>query len=201
MSDTIYKLQKRVGNLQYRSPYIRLETTELRLRSWCAGCKWDFRGYLGNPGSLEFQMPDGWFSWPVTWWKMLRGATATDRWKQTIYCIFKVNRRRCKDIRWSNKREYWLPIVYDGETISYPQVQECNHRCGTDHRNVFFEEADNLTLGIGSLSLQLFRLESSVVGAQLGSQAMASSLKAGAIGLAIVMVFMMWCTYRWPQHP
>ena len=55
-----------------------------------------------------------------------------------------------------------------------------------------FEEADNLAtqIRIGSLSLQLSELESSVVGAQLGSQAIASSLKAGAIGLAIVMVFM-----------
>ena len=55
-----------------------------------------------------------------------------------------------------------------------------------------FEEAETLAtqIRIGSLSLQLSELESSVVGAQLGSQAIASSLKAGAIGLAIVMVFM-----------
>ena len=43
---------------------------------------------------------------------------------------------------------------------------------------------------IGSLSLELQELESSVVGAQLGSQAISSSLKAAAIGLVIVMVFM-----------
>lgn len=43
---------------------------------------------------------------------------------------------------------------------------------------------------IGSLSLKLQELESSVVGAQLGSQAISSSLKAAAIGLVIVMIFM-----------
>ena len=55
-----------------------------------------------------------------------------------------------------------------------------------------FEEAETLAtqIRIGSLSLQLSELESSVVGAQLGSQAISTSLKAGAIGLAIVMVFM-----------
>ena len=36
---------------------------------------------------------------------------------------------------------------------------------------------------IGSLSLKLQELESSVVGAQLGSQAISTSLKAAAIGI------------------
>jgi SecD/SecF fusion protein len=86
-----------------------------------------------------------------------------------------------------------LPIVYDGETISYPQVQSAITGGEAQITGMSsFEEADNLAtqIRIGSLSLQLSELESSVVGAQLGSQAIASSLKAGAIGLAIVMVFM-----------
>ena len=54
------------------------------------------------------------------------------------------------------------------------------------------EEAENLasSIRIGSLSLELEELRSNVVGAQLGSAAISTSVKAGAIGLVIVMIFM-----------
>ena len=87
----------------------------------------------------------------------------------------------------------YLPIIYDGEIISYPRVQEAITG-GTAQISGMssYEEADVLAtqIRIGSLSLELQELESSVVGAQLGSQAISSSLKAAAIGLVIVMVFM-----------
>ena len=62
-----------------------------------------------------------------------------------------------------------------------------------------YEEADALasTIRIGGLKLELEELRSNVVGAQLGEQAVATSLKAGAIGLAIVFVFM-GCVYLLP---
>lgn len=87
----------------------------------------------------------------------------------------------------------YLPIVYDGETISYPQVKEAITG-GTAQISGMktYEDAETLAtqIRIGSLSLKLQELESSVVGAQLGSQAISSSLKAAAIGLVIVMIFM-----------
>ena len=86
-----------------------------------------------------------------------------------------------------------LPIVYDGEIISYPTVQEAiTGGTAQISGQSTFEEAQTLAtqIRIGSLSLQLSELESSVVGAQLGSQAISSSLKAAAIGLVIVMIFM-----------
>ena len=43
---------------------------------------------------------------------------------------------------------------------------------------------------IGSLSLELTELRSSVVAAQLGEEAISTSLVAGAIGFAIVVVLM-----------
>ena len=54
------------------------------------------------------------------------------------------------------------------------------------------EEAQNLAsyIRIGSLSLELTELRSSVVAAQLGEEAIATSVKAGAIGLVIVMLIM-----------
>ena len=55
-----------------------------------------------------------------------------------------------------------------------------------------YEEANNLasTIRIGSLSLELEELRSNVVGAKLGQEAISTSLKAGLIGFAIVIVFM-----------
>lgn len=55
-----------------------------------------------------------------------------------------------------------------------------------------YEEAERIasTIRIGGLSLELEELRSNVVGAQLGEEAISTSLKAGAIGLAIVFVFM-----------
>ena len=46
------------------------------------------------------------------------------------------------------------------------------------------------SIRIGSLSLELEELRSNVVGAKLGQEAIATSLKAGAIGFGIVAVFM-----------
>ena len=46
------------------------------------------------------------------------------------------------------------------------------------------------TIRIGGLKLELEELSSKVVGAQLGEEAISTSLMAGAIGLAIVFIFM-----------
>ena len=125
-----------------------------------------------------------------------QGATATDRYGNKQYIVsLKLTDEGAKifgEVTSENIGKN-LPIVYDGETISYPQVQSAITGGEAQITGMSsFEEADNLAtqIRIGSLSLQLSELESSVVGAQLGSQAISSSLKAGAIGLAIVMVFM-----------
>ena len=56
-----------------------------------------------------------------------------------------------------------------------------------------YERAENLasTIRIGGLKLELEELHSKVVGAQLGVEAIDTSLKAGAIGLALVIIFML----------
>ena len=57
-----------------------------------------------------------------------------------------------------------------------------------------YEEADNIasTIRIGGLNVELEELSSEVVGAQLGQEAVSTSLIAGAIGLALVCIFMCW---------
>ena len=55
-----------------------------------------------------------------------------------------------------------------------------------------WDEATSLasTLRIGSLSLKLEEINSSVVGAQLGSAAVSTSVKAGAIGIVLIILFL-----------
>ncbi len=86
-----------------------------------------------------------------------------------------------------------LAIYYDGELISVPSVNSPI----TDGKALIsgmqtYEEAENLAtqIRIGGLSLELEELRSQVVGAQLGAEAIDSSLLAGAIGLALVIIFM-----------
>ena len=71
------------------------------------------------------------------------------------------------------------------------------------HRSVVLkivEEAQKLAsyIRIGSLSLELEELHSSVVAAQLGEEAISTSVMAGAIGLVIVILFMIHCIYVIP---
>lgn len=86
-----------------------------------------------------------------------------------------------------------LGIYYDGSIISAPTVREAL----TDGRaqisgGFTHEEAEQLasTIRIGGLKLELEELHSKVVGAQLGEEAISTSLKAGALGFAVIVVFM-----------
>lgn len=84
-------------------------------------------------------------------------------------------------------------IIYDGQIASAPTVQTAI----TDGNAVInqigsYEEAEQLasTIKIGALPLELSQLQYNIVGAKLGREAVSTSLKAGAIGLGIVCVFM-----------
>ncbi len=91
------------------------------------------------------------------------------------------------------KRNETLGIYYDGHFISVPGVNAAI----TDGKAQITpiesrEAAENLasTIRIGGLKLELEELHSKVVGAQLGMDAIQTSLLAGLIGLIIVIVFM-----------
>ena len=196
MSDTIYKLQKRVDSYSTEASVYQVGDDRITVEIPGVQDANEILEDLGNPGSLEFQMPDGSVFMTGDMVEDAQGATATDRYGNKQYIVsLKLTDEGAKifgEVTSENIGKN-LPIVYDGETISYPQVQSAITGGEAQITGMSsFEEADNLAtqIRIGSLSLQLSELESSVVGAQLGSQAIASSLKAGAIVLAIVMVFM-----------
>ena len=196
MSDTIYKLQKRVDSYSTEASVYQVGDDRITVEIPGVQDANQILEDLGNPGSLEFQMPDGTVFMTGDMVEDAQGATTTDRYGNKQYIVsLKLTDEGAKifgEVTSENIGKN-LPIVYDGETISYPRVQSAITGGEAQITGMStFEEADNLAtqIRIGSLSLQLSELESSVVGAQLGSQAIASSLKAGAIGLAIVMVFM-----------
>ncbi len=86
-----------------------------------------------------------------------------------------------------------IAIYYDGELISVPSVNaEITDGQAVIEGTMKYEEAEQLasTIRIGGLSVELEEIRSNVVGAQLGEEAISTSLMAGAIGLAIVFVFM-----------
>ncbi len=87
-----------------------------------------------------------------------------------------------------------IGIYYDGEFVSVPTVNAAI----TDGSAVItgmdsYEDAAQLAsyIRIGGLTLELEELQSEVVGAQLGSNALETSLLAGGIGLILVMIFLM----------
>ena len=196
MSDTIYKLQKRVDSYSTEASVYQVGDDRITVEIPGVQDANQILEDLGNPGSLEFQMPDGTVFMTGDMVADAQAATQTDTYGNKEYVVaLKLTDEGAKifgEVTSENIGKN-LPIVYDGETISYPRVQTAITGGEAQITGMAdFEEAETLAtqIRIGSLSLQLSELESSVVGAQLGSQAISTSLKAGAIGLAIVMVFM-----------
>lgn len=196
MSDTIYKLQKRVEGYSTETSVYQVGEDRIAVEIPGVSDANTILEELGNPGSLEFQLPDGTVYMTGDQVASAQATTTTDSYgnKQHIVQLTLTDEgaKLFGEATSENVNNY-LPIVYDGETISYPQVQEAITG-GTAQISGMssFEEANTLAtqIRIGSLALELRELESSVVGAQLGSQAISSSLKAAAIGLLLVMVFM-----------
>ena len=196
MSDTIYKLQKRVDSYSTEASVYQVGDDRITVEIPGVQDANQILEDLGNPGSLEFQMPDGTVFMTGDMVADAQAATQTDTYGNKEYVVaLKLTDEGAKifgEVTSENIGKN-LPIVYDGETISYPRVQTAITGGEAQITGMAdFEEAETLAtqIRIGSLSLQLSELESSVVGPQLGSQAISTSLKAGAIGLAIVMVFM-----------
>ena len=88
-----------------------------------------------------------------------------------------------------------IAIYYDGDLISVPSVNAViKNGEATISGNMTYEEADSIasTIRIGGLNVELKEISSEVVGAQLGQEAVSTSLLAGVIGLVIVCLFMCW---------
>ena len=91
-------------------------------------------------------------------------------------------------------------IVYDGEVKSAPTVQsEITGGTASITNMESYESADTLAtfVRIGSIPLTLQEVSSNIVGAQLGHDAITTSLYAAILGLVLLCVFMI-AVYRIP---
>lgn len=196
MSDTIYKLQKRVE--QYSTEASVYQEGDDRINIEIPGVT-DANAILdelGKPGSLEFRTEDGETVITGSDVKTATAKAGEDDMGNKEYSVeLSLNKEGTKKFADATEANVGktISIIYDGEAISSPRVQTAiTGGQAYITGNFSYDEAENLasTIRIGGLKLELEELRSNVVGAQLGEQAISTSLKAGAIGLAIVFIFM-----------
>ena len=196
MADTVYKLQMRAGSYSNEAEVYQEGTNRINVDIPDVTDANEILEDLGQPGSLVFQDAEG---NDVLSGSDVKTAEAgiikqdngsndyvvnlsfTDEAAKTFAEVTEAN---------IGKR---IAIVYDGEVVSNPTVQTAitGGSCYIEGM-ASYEEAEQLasTIRIGSLKLELEELRSNVVGAKLGADAIETSLKAGAVGLVLVMLFM-----------
>lgn len=199
MSDTKYKLQKRVDNYSTEAAVYQEGTNRINVDIPGVTDANAILEALGKAGSIEFKDEAG---KTVLTGKDIAdaqaGTTTDPTTGQTQYIVqLKLNGSGTKKFADATTAaaptKARISIVYDGETISSPTVQNAitNGEAQITGQSSF-EEAENLasTIRIGALPLELKEIRSNVVGAKLGEEALQTSLIAGLIGLIVVLLFM-----------
>jgi SecD/SecF fusion protein len=201
MNDTVYKLQQRVDNYSTEASVYQQGTNRISIEIPGVTDANTILEELGKPGSLEFTDSEGNV--------VLEGSDVTSA-EGVTYQNQSGIRENIVQLQFTEegKKKFaeateanigkQIYIVYDGEVISAPTVNEAitEGECQIQGMSSL-EEAKNLAsnIRIGSLSLELEEVYSNVVGATLGQEALSSSLIAGLIGIILVIVFMI-CVYR-----
>ncbi len=201
MNDTIYKLQKRIESYSTEAQVYQQGDDRITVEIPGVTDANEILEELGTPGSLEFQDPSGNVCLTGDDVETAKATTQTNQMGSQEYVVeLKFNEEgteKFAELTSAHVGET-CPIVYDEETISMPRVNEAiTGGSAVISGMESFEEAETLAsnIRIGSLSLTLEELQSEVVGAQLGNEAISTSLKAAAIGLAFIAVFMI--AYYW----
>ena len=198
MSDTVYKLQRRVEGYSTEAHAYQEGSNRISIEIPGVENANEILEELGRPGSLEFYDINGEL--------VLQGtdvvdAQAASRQNDMGNMDYEVRLTLTDEgaEKFSEATAAAAPnhdpiyIIYDGAIISWPAVQQqiTDGNCVITNMESF-EAAENLasTIRIGGLTLTLEELRSNVVGAQLGSDAIRTALLAGAVGFAIIAVFM-----------
>lgn len=196
MADTVYKLQKRVEGYSTEAEVYQEGSDRINIEIPGVSDANSILEDLGKPGSLQFQTMDGAVVLEGTDVADARAGSTTDDMqnKQYVVELTLTDEGATKfAVATAANLGKQIAIVYDGEIISAPTVNAVINNGQAIISGTFtYEEADQLasTIRIGGLSLELQELRSNVVGAKLGQEAIATSLKAGVIGFAIVVIFM-----------
>ena len=197
MDDTVYKLQKRVEDYSEEAQVYQEGDDRITVEIPGVTDANKILEDLGKPGSLEFQDESGNVVLDGSDIAGAEGGVTEDSQTGTKQYIVELTltkdgTTKFADATAANLKKR-ISIVYDGETISSPVVQAViSDGKAQISGQQSIEEAKELAsiIRIGSLKLELEELRSNVVGAQLGQQAIKTSLIAGAIGLVLVGIFM-----------
>lgn len=198
MDDTIYKLQKRVSGYSEEAQVYQEGADRINVEIPGVTDANKILEDLGKPGSLEFQDSTGETVLDGSDIADAKGGITEDQMTGKKQYIVSLTLTKEGTNKFAEATEANLgkaiAIVYDGETISAPTVQTVisdGKAQITGQQSI--EEANELAsvIRIGSLKLELTELRSKVVGAQLGEEAIRTSLIAGAIGLILVAIFML----------
>lgn len=196
MSDTIYKLQQRVQNYSTEAQVYQEGSDRINIEIPGVSDANAILEELGKPGSLEFRLSDGTVVLTGSQVATAAAKTQQNEMGNREYVVqldlTSDGAEAFAEATTANVGNI-IQIVYDDTVISSPRVNEAITG-GTAYISGMSsaEEAQNLasSIRIGSLSLELEEIRSNVVGAQLGENAIKTSLIAGAIGIALVIVFM-----------
>lgn len=197
MSDTIYKLQKRVEAYSTEANVYQEGNNRISISIPGVSDANEILEELGQPGSLEFQTADGETVLTGSDIETAKAMSGQDKTTgATEYMVeLQLNKQGQEKFTEATKENVGkeISIIYDGEVISSPTVNEAiTVNTAYIDGMASYEEAEELAsaIRIGGLSLELEELNSQVQGAQLGEEAISTSLVAGAVGLAVVILFM-----------
>ncbi len=196
MSDTVYKLQQRADTYSTEANVYQEGSDRINIEIPGVTDVNEILEELGQPGSLEFQLDDGTVVLTGSEVDTASAGTQQDDLGNTEYVVkLELTSEGAEAFATATSENVgnYIYIVYNDEVISAPVVNEAITG-GTAIISGMSDAAEAQSLAssirIGALSLELEELSSKVVGAQLGQNAIKTSLTAGAIGIAIVMIFM-----------
>ncbi len=169
------------------------------------------KAFIGETAQLEFKkegkLPDGtpvWISTGLTGRDLTKSTLSTDASGQWVVAL-EFNADGAKKFADLTKELVGKPmaIFFDGDLISAPNVNEAIYgghaQISGGNSGFAYDEAERMVnlLNAGALPVPAKIVEENTVGPTLGADSVAKSQKAGAIGLSLVMVFMI-LYYRAP---
>ena len=204
MDDTVFKMQKRAEN--YSTEAVVYKEGENRINIDIPNVKDanEVLEGLGKAGSIEFVDESGAIVIDGSDVETAQAMTTADSKTGLNQNVVKLTLNSKGASKFAKATEAnigkQIAIIYDREVVSAPVVQSAI----TDGVAIIsgqetFEEAEELasTIRIGALPLELEEIQSKVVGATLGLQAVNTSLMAGVIGFVLIIIFMI-VLYRIP---
>lgn len=204
LEDTKYKIEQRVE--AYTNEYSVYEDGDKKITAEIPGVTNadEILNALNIEGKLEFLDPDNYTKWSqgqeyeaALTGDDIKNATAgidSDNGNDNVVQLAFTDEgaQKFADVTAANVGNI-VYIIYDNKVVSEPTVQSAITGGSAEINKIgSYEEAEQLatTIRIGALPLTLKQVRSNIVGATLGSDAISTSLKAGAIGIALVFLIM-----------